>query len=90
MVRLALVCPVLCLILPQESLDTLVRFASVFDLAYSRFEDLKDAEQRNRETQIELALERVRAKTMAMHNSEDIGDTVITLFHEVLKLGLDK
>ncbi len=74
---------------PQEDLDTLVRFAGVFDLAYRRFEDLKSAEQRNRETQIELALERVRSKTMAMHNSDDMGITVVTLFEEVLKLGLD-
>ncbi len=74
---------------PQEDLDTLVRFAGVFDLAYRRFEDLKTAEQQNRETQIELALERVRSKTMAMHNSHDVGVTVVTLFDEVLKLGLD-
>ncbi len=75
---------------PQEDLDTLVRFAGVFDLAYRRFEDLKSAEKQKREIQIELALERVRAKTMAMHNSTDVGDTVITLLDEVLKLGLDK
>jgi signal transduction histidine kinase len=75
---------------PREDLDTLVRFAAVFDLAYRRFEDLQRAEQQNRETQIELALERVRSKTMAMHNSQDVGDTVVTLFNEVLKLGLDK
>ena len=74
---------------PQEDLDTLVRFAGVFDLAYRRFEDLKSAERRNRETQIELALERVRSKTMAMHNSDDMANTVVTLFEEVLKLGLD-
>ena len=75
---------------PKKAKDTLVRFAAVFDLAYRRFEDLKNAERRNRETQIELALERVRAKTMAMHNSQDVGNTVVTLFDEVLKLGLDK
>ena len=74
---------------PKEDLDTLVRFAGVFDLAYRRFEDLKNAERRNRETQIELALERVRSKTMAMHNSNDVGATVVTLFDEVLKLGID-
>jgi signal transduction histidine kinase len=75
---------------PEEDIATLVRFAAVFDLAYRRFEDLKSAEQQHRETQIELALERVRAKTMAMRNSHDVGVTVVTLFDEVLKLGLDK
>jgi len=75
---------------PVEDLTTLVRFAGVFDLAYRRFEDLQNAEQQNREVQIELALERVRSKTMAMHNSHDMGVTVVTLFDEVLKLGIDK
>ena len=27
---------------------------------------------------------------MAMHNSQDVGNTVITLFNEVVNLGLDK
>ncbi len=49
-----------------------------------------ELEQKNRDLEIETALERVRAKTMAMHNSHDVGDTVVTLFDEVLKLGLDK
>ena len=44
---------------PTEDVATLVRFAAVFDLAYRRFEDLKSAEKQIRETQIELALERV-------------------------------
>ncbi|HRX96484.1 MAG TPA: FixH family protein, partial [Bacteroidales bacterium] len=74
---------------PKESLDTLERFASVFDLAYRRFEDLKSAEQQNRETQIELSLERIRAKTMAMQNSEELGQTVQVLFDELKQLGLD-
>jgi signal transduction histidine kinase/ketosteroid isomerase-like protein len=49
-----------------------------------------ELEQKNRELEIEAALERVRTKTMAMHNSDDVGVTVVTLFDEVLKLGLDK
>ncbi|VAX27265.1 hypothetical protein MNBD_IGNAVI01-1126, partial [hydrothermal vent metagenome] len=73
---------------PQESLDTLVRFAGVFDLAYSRFEDLKDAEKRNRETQIELALERVRARTMAMQKSSELARTAANLFEQMETLGI--
>ena len=49
-----------------------------------------ELEQKNRDLEIETALERVRSKTMAMHNSHDVGDTVVTLFDEVSKLGLDK
>jgi len=76
--------------LAQEDIPTLERFAGVFEQTYTRFLDLKKAEAQAREAQIEAALERVRSKTMAMHNSQDVGDTVVTLFDEVLKLGLDK
>ncbi len=74
---------------PQESLDTLVRFAAVFDLAYRRFEDLKDAERRNREMQIELGLERSRTQSMLMQHSDELGKTT-QVFHEQLQLlGID-
>ncbi len=73
---------------PEEN-EILKRFASVFQQTYTRFLDLQKAEAQARESQIEAALERVRSKTMAMHNSKDVENTVITLFDEVLKLGLD-
>jgi len=77
---------------PSKSnfINLLIRFAKVFEQTYTRFLDLKQAEDQAREAKIEAALERVRAKTMAMHNSQDVGDTVVTLFQEVIKLGLDK
>ncbi len=74
----------------NDESDILQRFAKVFEQTYTRFLDLQKAEAQARESQIEGALERVRSKTMAMHNSNDVGDTVVTLFDEVLKLGLDK
>jgi len=75
---------------PQEDLDTLVRFASVFDLAYRRFEDLKSAEQQNRESQIELALERVRAKALAMQQPEEIKEVADVMRHEMGLLGVEE
>ncbi|MGB5314562.1 MAG: hypothetical protein WBN56_01045, partial [Robiginitalea sp.] len=74
----------------EEQKDIVVRFATEFGRVYRRFLDLQKAEAQARESQIEAALERVRSKTMAMHNSQDVGDTVITLFNEVVNLGLDK
>ena len=74
--------------LSDEHFDILIRFAKVFDLTYTRFNDLKQAEAQAREAQIEASLERVRSKTMAMHNSHDVGDTVATLFDELTKLGV--
>ena len=64
------------------------RFAKVLEQSYTRFLDLQKAEAQAREAQIETSLERVRSKTMAMHNSEDVGDTVATLFEELVKLGV--
>jgi signal transduction histidine kinase len=73
----------------EEEKEIVQRLAAEFGRVYQRFLDLQKAEAQAREAQIEAALERVRAKTMAMHNSQDVGDTVITLFQEVMKLGLD-
>lgn len=73
---------------PKESLETLVRFASVFDLAYKRFEDLKNAERQQREAQIELALERVRARTMAMQHSDELIEASRLLDQQVRSLGI--
>ena len=73
--------------LSDEHFDIMLRFAKVFDLTYTRFNDLKQAEAQTREAQIELALERVRARTMAMHKSEELGETAQVLFHQLSELG---
>jgi len=69
--------------------STLMRFGKVFQQSYTRFLDLQKAEAQAREAQIEAALERVRSKTMAMHNSEDVGTTVAVMFDELVKLGIE-
>ena len=66
----------------------LKRFGNVFEQTYTRFLDLQKAETQAREAQIEAALERVRSKTMAMHSSKDVGDTVATMFDEFVRLGI--
>ncbi len=65
------------------------RFAQVFDLTYTRFLDLQKAEAQAREAQIEAALERVRAKVMAMNNSKDLDDTSLIFGEQLRKLGID-
>ncbi len=74
--------------LSQEALDTLVRFAKVFELTYTRFLDLEKAEAQAREAKIETALEKVRAKAMSMHSSEDLAQTVDTFFSELNALNV--
>ncbi|MCL6257645.1 ATP-binding protein [Aquiflexum sp. TKW24L] len=74
---------------PKNAVDTLIRFAGVFDLAYKRFEDLKSAERQHREAQIQLALERVRARSLAMHRSEELADLSMELVKQVQTLGME-
>ncbi|SDA87499.1 His Kinase A (phospho-acceptor) domain-containing protein [Algoriphagus alkaliphilus] len=73
-----------------STLELFKRFHQVFSLAYSRFQDIQKAEARAREVEIELALERVRAQTMAMHSSEDVGKCVVKVFAELTALGVDE
>ena len=73
---------------PKASIDILARFASVFDLAYKRFEDLKNAEAQARETEIELALEKVRSRTMAMQHSDELQEASFLLDQQVRGLGI--
>ncbi|MEO5947432.1 MAG: ATP-binding protein [Chitinophagaceae bacterium] len=68
--------------------EILKRFAKVFEQAYTRFLDLQKAEAQAREAQIEASLERVRSKTMAMHNSQNVGESVAALFDELTALGV--
>ena len=64
----------------------LLRFGKVFDLTYTRFNDLQKAEAQAREAQIELGLERVRARAMAMQKSDELSELVDTVFKELTKL----
>ncbi|MGN6250099.1 MAG: sensor histidine kinase [Ginsengibacter sp.] len=74
---------------PEETTRALLRrFANVFGLAYRRFMDLKQAEAQAREATIEAALEKVRGKAMAMHNSNDVAVTASMVFTELRKLGI--
>jgi signal transduction histidine kinase len=73
--------------LPPETLPLLERFAGVFDLTYTRFLDLQKAEAQVRESKIELALERVRARTMAMQRSDELAEAAEVLFKQFAELG---
>ena len=74
--------------LSEGSLNIFRKFTSVLSLTYRRYLDLKEAEAQAREAEIQLALERVRARTMAMHNSEELAETVAHLFHQLEELGI--
>ncbi|MBK6635715.1 MAG: hypothetical protein IPG38_16775 [Chitinophagaceae bacterium] len=57
-----------------------------FTLAYQRYTDIALAEAQAREAKIEAALERVRARTMAMQKSTDLGETSKLLFAQLNSL----
>ncbi len=63
------------------------RFGQVFEQTYTRFLDLQKAEAQVREAKIEGALERVRARTMAMHKSEELAETALVLYEQFAQLG---
>jgi hypothetical protein len=74
--------------LTDEKFEILHRFGKVFDLSYTRFNDLKKAEAQAREANIEASLERVRSRSMAMHHSNDLQDVIRVLSDQLLVLGL--
>jgi signal transduction histidine kinase len=74
---------------PYPDQEILKRFARVFDQTYTRFLDLKKAETQARESEIQLALERVRARSMAMHQSDELADLSLELVKQVHALGID-
>jgi signal transduction histidine kinase len=75
---------------PDEAKIIIKRFADVFNLTYTRFTDLKQAEALARKTQIEVALERVRSSSLAMHKSDELKDVVKVVFENLTSLGLEK
>jgi signal transduction histidine kinase len=74
--------------LVNEQIEIMLRFTKVFAMTYRRFLDLKQAEAQAKEAQIEVSLERVRSKTMAMHKSDELQDAAVMLFQQVEALGL--
>ena len=73
----------------EAKLELLKRFRNVFKLSYQRYKDIEQAEAQAREAQIELALERVRARTMAMQSSNELKEVVAHMFEGMKNLGVD-
>jgi ketosteroid isomerase-like protein len=69
-----------------STLDLLLRFSRIFEQTYTRFLDLQKAERQTREAQIELSLERVRAKAMAMQSSSELADLIGMIHSEISRL----
>jgi len=72
----------------DEENEVFMRIGNVFEQAYTRFLDLQKAEAQAREAKIQLSLERIRAKAMAMQHSEELSDFLTVVFeqYEILNL----
>lgn len=76
-------------LLDEVDSKVLLRFSSAFDQAYKRFRDLEKAEKRTREAQFDVALEKIRARTAAMHSSDELTDVAGLMYEqlEFLEIG---
>jgi len=73
----------------DEYFPILIRFARVFEQAYTRFLDLQKAESNAREAKIESALEKVRSRTLAMQKSDELAETAAEVFKQLIGLGIE-
>ena len=81
---------VVAMLSPYEEAQTILkRFAKVFEQAYTRFLDLQKVEAQARESQIETGLERVRSRTLAMQKSDELPETSVVAFKELINLGIE-
>jgi signal transduction histidine kinase/ketosteroid isomerase-like protein len=86
----AIIIPTLTGVMPSESdAEIIKRFAKVFEQAYIRFMDLQKAEEHARENQIDIALERVRSRTLAMQSSDELSETAVVVFKQLIDLGIE-
>jgi len=72
----------------EDEINILNRFKAIIDLTFRRYLDLQKAEAQAREAKIEVSLERVRSKAMAMHSPNDLAETVNVFFKELKTLGI--
>ncbi len=74
----------------KETIHLLERFAGVFNLTYTRFNDLQNAEAQTYKANIEVALERVRARALAMQQPEELKEVAQVLRSEMGLLGVEE
>ncbi len=75
--------------LSDDQIEVLGQFRNVFKLSYQRYKDIEQAEAQAREAQIELALERVRARTMAMQKSHELKEVIRVIFDQLGLLNIN-
>ncbi len=74
--------------LSDENQDIIYRFARVFDLTYTRFNDLQQAEARAREAEQQASLDRVRGEIASMRTADDLQRITPLIWRELTTLGV--
>ncbi|MEO6814025.1 MAG: hypothetical protein ABI172_08850, partial [Ginsengibacter sp.] len=72
--------------LTEDEENLFKRFRNVFELAYKRYIDIEKAIAQAREALIEVALEKVRSCSLAMHKSDELRDVVKVVFEKLQEL----
>jgi len=72
----------------EEIMQLLLRFAQVFDLAYTRFRDLLRAEDQTKKAIRSSALDRVRAEIASMRTISDLQRITPLIWNELTVLGI--
>ena len=75
-------------VLTENQKAILDRFRNVFTFAYKRYSDLAQAEAQTREAQIEVSLEKVRSRTMAMQHPNELEEVVTVVVEKLMDLGV--
>ena len=76
--------------LADGDLQIFRRYTSVLSLTYRRYKDLKEAEAQAREAKIEAAMEKVRARAMAMQKPGELVEVAQLLRMEMSLLGVEE
>jgi len=74
---------------PEEVRQIIIKITEAFGLAYKRFKDLQDAEQRRRDAELEAAVERVRTHAMGMQQPDDIMNVLNVIKEELYGFELE-
>jgi signal transduction histidine kinase len=72
----------------DEARRVMQRFADVFHLAYTRYQDLQKAEARARDAERQASLDRVRAEIASMRTAEDLQRITPLVWRELTSLGV--
>ncbi|NKB69225.1 MAG: hypothetical protein GKR89_19320 [Candidatus Latescibacteria bacterium] len=73
----------------QEDLDLFAAFAGPLSLGFTRFFDFQRLEARNRELEIDRAVEQVQIAVQGMDNSADIVPVIALIARQLHSLGLE-